>query len=598
MNSSCRLALLCSLLPCLHYALPKDVSLCPGEQGCQWTNLGQNTAAAPKLDLAERYLYTMRITLIGLAQAIPNVRTGKFEYKKRINGHDWPTFGASAAGLVRMDSLHDLLRNVFIVKKLHGDFLETGVWRGGSCLYAKAFIEAYGIKKHVWGLDSFSGLPTGQHPRDPHHNFQSFLVASQESVEDLFKRYELWDDKVHLVKGWFEDTLPVVRKQVASLSILRLDGDLYKSTLEVLCALYDHLLVGGFWIMDDYGMIHARSAAHNFIRVPVDNSGAGQNYMPGMYTDDLEMTLGLAHALMQKENPTADDMLAFWKDEYFRGQEHYLHTRFWALAGIGRNGHGGIASVYSGSCTIENMRSRISGMRYPGNAPPMRALPLAFVADDARLTELARRNADATHPHIKARAASLGIAIVGRYVVIERGALDGLIPHLTRRLAELNEADPSKSMVDEETLTYLREVDELPGPGPLDSTYESFMSEATLVKLCGTQPIWRGPDGNPPDHNPRLVQILNADAQRTLGCVAYLLRHHREGQAMETVLRSLYIGGDVDSSAALCLAMVGGREGLRVGQPGGVPPFLLQHLEAAEYVAETAKAFEAWVAKM
>eukprot|EP00928_Gymnodinium_smaydae_P005346 TRINITY_DN11825_c0_g1_i2.p1 TRINITY_DN11825_c0_g1~~TRINITY_DN11825_c0_g1_i2.p1 ORF type:complete len:515 (-),score=60.81 TRINITY_DN11825_c0_g1_i2:268-1767(-) len=332
--------------------------------------------------------------------------------------------------------------------------------------------------------------------------------------------------------------------------------------------------------------------------VPVDNSGAGQNYMPGMYTDDLEMTLGLAHALMQKENPTADDMLAFWKDEYFRGQEHYLHTRFWALAGIGRNGHGGIASVYSGSCTIENMRSRISGMRYPGNAPPMRALPLAFVADDARLTELARRNADATHPHIKARAASLGIAIVGRYVVIERGALDGLIPHLTRRLAELNEADPSKSMVDEETLTYLREVDELPGPGPLDSTYESFMSEATLVKLCGTQPIWRGPDGNPPDHNPRLVQILNADAQRTLGCVAYLLRHHREGQAMETVLRSLYIGGDVDSSAALCLAMVGGREGLRVGQPGGVPPFLLQHLEAAEYVAETAKAFEAWVAKM
>merc|ERR1711957_860931 len=98
-----------------------------------------------------------------------------------------------------------------------------------------------------------------------------------------------------------------------------------------------------------------------------ESDGHGQNFLPGMYTDDLEMTLGLIHALMDPKlegAPSMDDMLRHWTDEYFKGQNHYLITRFWGLAGIGRNGHGGIAFVYSGAQKIEDMRSRISGMKY------------------------------------------------------------------------------------------------------------------------------------------------------------------------------------------------------------------------------------------
>ena len=58
----------------------------------------------------------------------------------------------------------------------------------------------------------------------------------------------------------------------------------------------------------------------------------------------------------------------------------------------------------------------------------------------------------------------------------------------------------------------------------------------------------------------------------------------------------MYVGGDVDSLAALCLAMVGGREGLRFGEEGGVPMFLLQQVEGVEYLLETAEAFRKWVA--
>jgi len=327
-------------------------------------------------------------------------------------------------------------------------------------------------------------------------------------------------------------------------------------------------------------------------------TGAGQNFLAGMYTDDLEMTLGLIHALLDPKlggEPSMDDMLRHWKEEYFKAQGHYLLTRFWALAGIGRNGHGGIAAVYSGSVAIEGMRARIAKMRYPGNAPPMRALPLAFVRDDDRLVRLARANADSTHPHRKARAASLGVALAGQVFVIQRMKQAALIPEVCKRLEVLAALDAE--VLDDETLPYLQSVDVLPGPGPTDAPrFEDFLADATIEALCGSQPVWQGPAGDPPDGMPRMVRGLDADAQRTLGCVLYLLKHHKEGMALQTLLRCLYIGGDVDSLGALCLAMVGGREGLHFGEPCGLPVSMLQHLESAEYIVQTANEFELWAA--
>merc|ERR1712176_1606060 len=258
----------------------------------------------------------------------------------------------------------------------------------------------------------------------------------------------------------------------------------------------------------------------------------------------------------------------------------------------GRNGHGGIAFVYSGSCSIEDMCSRVASQEYPGNAPPMRALPLCFIERDELLVRLAKANADSTHPHVKARAASLGIALAGRYFIMNRHPAENIISHVCNALTKLKEHD--ESMFDDETISYLKRVDMLPEPGPLESGHAHFLSDEARTQLCGPQPIWRGPDGSPPDKMPRMVRGLGADAQRTLGCVLYLLKFHTEGTQMQTLLRSVYIGGDVDSLAALCLAMVGGREGLRIGLPGGVPMYCFKMLESAEYVIEVADKFEQW----
>lgn len=52
--------------------------------------------------------------------------------------------------------------------------------------------------------------------------------------------------------GFFNDTMPVVRQVLDRVSVLRLDGDMYESCVDILVNLYDKLSVGGYVIVDDW----------------------------------------------------------------------------------------------------------------------------------------------------------------------------------------------------------------------------------------------------------------------------------------------------------------------------------------------------------
>jgi O-methyltransferase len=70
-----------------------------------------------------------------------------------------------------------------------------------------------------------------------------FLKVSLDKVEDQFERFDLLDDQVEFLKGWFRDTLPGA--PINRLAVLRLDGDLYESTIDSLNALYRKVSPGG-----------------------------------------------------------------------------------------------------------------------------------------------------------------------------------------------------------------------------------------------------------------------------------------------------------------------------------------------------------------
>jgi len=171
-------------------------------------------------------------------------------------------------GLKRLENIQFCLEDV-IKNNIEGDVIETGVWRGGATIFMRMILKEHNITdKIVYVADSFEGLPKPdptKYPKDEddiHHTFD-FLKISSEDVQNNFKSYNLLDDQVKILKGWFKDTTK--NPPFEKLSILRLDGDMYSSTWEVLENLYDKLSIGGYLIIDDYGAIpNCREAVNDF----------------------------------------------------------------------------------------------------------------------------------------------------------------------------------------------------------------------------------------------------------------------------------------------------------------------------------------------
>jgi O-methyltransferase len=88
------------------------------------------------------------------------------------------------------------------------------------------------------------------------------IAVGVDEVRANFERYDLLDDQVSFLEGWFKDTLP--KAPIGRLAILRLDGDLYSSTTDVLSALYDRVTLGGYVIIDDYALATCRAAVDDF----------------------------------------------------------------------------------------------------------------------------------------------------------------------------------------------------------------------------------------------------------------------------------------------------------------------------------------------
>jgi O-methyltransferase len=156
-----------------------------------------------------------------------------------------------------VDNVIELVRDT-LERKIPGDLIEAGVWKGGLPILMRGVLKAYGdTQRRVWVADSFCGVP---HPKqtaeDRIAHFLaeplSYLAVPRSDVESNFSKYGLLDDQVVFLEGLFADTLP--KAPIEALAVARLDGDLYESTMDCLVHLYPKLSVGGYMIIDDYGL--------------------------------------------------------------------------------------------------------------------------------------------------------------------------------------------------------------------------------------------------------------------------------------------------------------------------------------------------------
>lgn len=174
----------------------------------------------------------------------------------RGEGRDWPADAETMIGLKRLDNLQFCIEHI-LQDAVPGDLIETGVWRGGASIFMRGVLKAYGdASRIVWAADSFQGLPKPQpgvwrdDERGKLWQFGTTLAVSLEAVRANFERYGLLDDQVRFLVGWFRDTLP--NAPIDRLALMRLDGDLYESTMDALKSLYPKLSQGGYCIIDDY----------------------------------------------------------------------------------------------------------------------------------------------------------------------------------------------------------------------------------------------------------------------------------------------------------------------------------------------------------
>ncbi|CAN5326139.1 hypothetical protein BH11PSE11_BH11PSE11_29090 [soil metagenome] len=169
-------------------------------------------------------------------------------------------------GRARLDNIHHCLDQI-VADEVPGDVIETGVWKGGATIFMRGFFAAHDIRdRKVWVADSFEGLPKPTHEADAGWDLSKeampFLAVSLDDVKELFARYDLLDEQVEFLKGWFKDTLPVA--PIGKLALIRLDGDLYESTMDAITSLYDKLADGGFLIIDDYILPPCKKAITDF----------------------------------------------------------------------------------------------------------------------------------------------------------------------------------------------------------------------------------------------------------------------------------------------------------------------------------------------
>jgi O-methyltransferase len=153
-----------------------------------------------------------------------------------------------------------------------GAFCECGVWRGGSVLAMILTLQDLGADdRDIHLFDTFEGMtkptehdvragePTAveiweeARARDerPWAGMFGEHVFDENSVRETLLSTGYPEERVHIVKGAVEDTIPA--HAPADLALLRLDTDWYASTRHELLHLYPRIADGGVLLIDDYG---------------------------------------------------------------------------------------------------------------------------------------------------------------------------------------------------------------------------------------------------------------------------------------------------------------------------------------------------------
>lgn len=225
--------------------------------------------------LRERYLTLLRDSITDAYSDMEVNEHGVKVYQDHnLQGRSWPQntkYGVTMIGHTGLLNTKNIIEEV-VRNNIEGVFIETGVWQGGCCIYARAVLDTLGQQDRLVVLaDSFEGLPPPDpvnYPADTGDMLHTvdYLKVSKEQVIKNFQKYELFNpNTVKFLVGFYSESLKGPF-EFSKISVLRIDSDMYMSVSQCLEGLYDMVSVGGYVICDDYGCIPGAKAATDDFR--------------------------------------------------------------------------------------------------------------------------------------------------------------------------------------------------------------------------------------------------------------------------------------------------------------------------------------------
>jgi len=201
----------------------------------------------------------------------------------------------------RIAALVEAVRYV-VDNGIEGDFVECGVWRGGSSMAVALVLKELGdTSRELYLYDTYEGMSA---PSDEDVDHRGRSARSKFEDRQLGEDSSEWcrspieevtnnilstgypEDRIHLIKGKVEDTIPE-HMPAGDLAILRLDTDWYESTRHEMKHLYPRLVSRGVLILDDYGHWEG-------VRRAVDEYFAAEKLRPLMNRVDYSCRLVIA----------------------------------------------------------------------------------------------------------------------------------------------------------------------------------------------------------------------------------------------------------------------------------------------------------------
>ncbi|MFT3908924.1 MAG: TylF/MycF/NovP-related O-methyltransferase [Ferruginibacter sp.] len=209
----------------------------------------------------ERLGYTIARKKAGSVNIYPDIKDKDF----------WDVYNVcqpySMAGVERMFSLYTAV-NYILSNNIKGDFVECGVWRGGSAMMIAKVLLSHNITdRKIFLYDTFEGMtaPTTEDVSTTGVDATTMLeqnkfskdsrvwcYADLNDVQKNMRSTGFSQEKIVYVKGKVEETIPGNMPN-ENIALLRLDTDWYESTKHELIHLFPKLQIKGVLIIDDYG---------------------------------------------------------------------------------------------------------------------------------------------------------------------------------------------------------------------------------------------------------------------------------------------------------------------------------------------------------